>query len=86
MSNKSGRGSFNGATPYDFGGDWKPSELELERRLARRRKNQRNALIAALSSFLVLGTLTLIVVTSKYNTKDSTSSLLNCIVLIFRFF
>ena len=64
MSNKSGRGSFNGATPYDFGGDWSPSELELARRRARRRKNQRNALIAALSSFLVLGTLAIIVVTS----------------------
>ena len=65
MSNESGRGSFNGATPYDFGGDWSPSELELARRRARRSKNQRNALIAVLSSFLVLGTLAIIVVTSQ---------------------
>ena len=64
MSNKSWRGSFNGATPYDFGVDWTPSELELARRLARRKKNQRSALIAALSSSLVLGTLTIIVISS----------------------
>ena len=64
MSNKSGRGSNNGATPYDFGGAWSPSELELARRAARRKKNQRNALIAGLSSLVVLGALAIIVVTS----------------------
>jgi len=64
MKDKSGRGSNNGATPYDFGGEWTPSELEIARRLARKKKNQRSALIAALSSFLVLGTLVLVIVTS----------------------
>jgi polar amino acid transport system permease protein len=70
MTNNSGRGSSDGATPsesrptYDFGGAWSPSELELQRRLARKKRNQRSALIAALSSFLVLGILTLVIVTS----------------------
>jgi polar amino acid transport system permease protein len=64
MKDKSGRGSNNGATPYDFGGEWTPSELEIARRIARKKKNQRSALIAALSSFLVLGTLVLVIVTS----------------------
>jgi len=54
MSNKSGRGSYEGATPYDFGGPWSPSEIELARRQARKKRNQRSALVAALSSFLVL--------------------------------
>ncbi|MEY3156911.1 MAG: hypothetical protein RL257_931, partial [Actinomycetota bacterium] len=64
MKDKSGRGSDSGATPYDFGGPWQPSELELARRTARREKNKRNVLIAALSSFLVLGSLVLLIVTS----------------------
>ena len=70
MTNNSGRGSSDGATPsesrptYDFGGAWSPSELELRRRLARKKRNQRSALISALSSFLVLGILTLVIVTS----------------------
>jgi polar amino acid transport system permease protein len=64
MKDKSGRGSESGATPYDFGGPWKPSDLELLRRAARKEKNKRNALIAALSSFLVLGSLVLLIVTS----------------------
>jgi len=70
MKKNSGRGSFEGATPsefnsgYDFGGQWSPSELELARRQARKKKNQRSALIAALSSFLVLGTLVIVIVTS----------------------
>jgi len=56
MKKNSGRGSFDGATPsefnsgYDFGGQWSPSELELARRQARKKKNQRSALIATLSS------------------------------------
>ena len=64
MSNKSGRGSYEGATPYDFGGPWSPSEIELARRQARKKRNQRSALVAALSSFLVLGTFVIVVVTS----------------------
>ncbi|NDE71867.1 MAG: amino acid ABC transporter permease [Actinobacteria bacterium] len=66
MSDKSGRGSGSdsGAAPYDFGGPWQPSQIEITRRLARRKRNQRKALIAALSSFLVLGALTAITVTS----------------------
>ena len=65
MAKKSGRGS-NRATPssYNFGGSWSPSEIELARREARRARNKRSALIAALSSFLVLGTLGLVLVSS----------------------
>jgi polar amino acid transport system permease protein len=65
MAKKSGRGS-NRATPssYNFGGSWSPSEIELARREARRTRNKRSALIAALSSFLVLGTLGLVLVSS----------------------
>jgi polar amino acid transport system permease protein len=65
MAKKSGRGS-NRATPssYNFGGRWSPSEIELARREARRARNKRSAFIAALSSFLVLGTLCLVLVTS----------------------
>lgn len=66
MVEKSGRSSEQNsdATPYDFGGPWQPSRIELARRLARKRRNRRNALIAALSSAIVLGTLTIVVVTS----------------------
>lgn len=65
MSKKSGRSS-NRAAPssYDFGGSWSPSEIELARRQARRARNKKSALIAALSSFLVLGTLGLVLITS----------------------
>jgi polar amino acid transport system permease protein len=79
MTNNSGRGSSDGATPsesrptYDFGGAWSPSELELQRRLARKKRNQKSSLIAALSSFLVLGTLTIVIVTSPgYETLRNT--------------
>jgi len=66
MTDKSGRGSGSdsGAAPYDFGGPWQPSQIEITRRLARKKRNQRNASIAALSSFLVLGALAAIAVTS----------------------
>lgn len=50
--------------PYDFGGPWQPSNLEKLRRIARRKRNQRNAFIAALSSILVLGGLAIVAVTS----------------------
>lgn len=53
-----------GATPYDFGGPWEPSDHELARRAARKRRNKKNALIAIFSSVLVLGTLATVVVTS----------------------
>ena len=61
-----GRGSDinSGATPYNFGGEWKPSSIELSRRSARRIRNLRRIMIAALSSFLVLGALATILVTS----------------------
>ena len=53
-----------GATPYDFGGPWQPSEHELARRAARKKRNKKNALIASISSVLVLGTLAIVIVTS----------------------
>jgi len=71
MTNESSRGdsasSFDPSkqnNSYDFGGTWKPSELEQLRRKARSRKNRRNAFIAALSSIIVLGGLAVIAVTS----------------------
>ena len=66
MAKKSGRSSKRAApsSSYNFGGSWSPSEIELARRPARRARNKRSALIAALSSFLVLGTLGLVLVTS----------------------
>jgi polar amino acid transport system permease protein len=79
MTKNSGRGSFDGATPsesrhnYDFGGEWSPSAIELNRRAVRKQRNKRSALIAALSSFLVLGTLTIVIVTSPgYETLRNT--------------
>ena len=53
-----------GATPYDFGGPWQPSEHELARRAARKKRNKKNAVIASISSVLVLGTLAIVIVTS----------------------
>jgi polar amino acid transport system permease protein len=41
---------------------WQPSQIELARQAERSNKNSKNKWIAALSSFLVLGTLSLIVV------------------------
>jgi polar amino acid transport system permease protein len=66
MSNEIGRPSESdsGATPYNFGGEWKPSQLELDRRAARKARNRRNAAIAILSSIVVIGGLALIAVTS----------------------
>lgn len=66
MSENRGRGAGgnSGSTPYDFGGAWQPSEIELARRIARKKRNRKNALIAALSSLLVLGTLLTVLVTS----------------------
>jgi polar amino acid transport system permease protein len=71
MKNEASRGDsasqFNGASTekkYDFGGQWQPSDLEIARRAARAKRNKRSALIAALSSILVLGGLAIIAVTS----------------------
>jgi polar amino acid transport system permease protein len=71
MKNEASRGDsasqFNGAnsqSKYDFGGNWRPSDLEIARRAARAKRNKRSALIAALSSILVLGGLAIIAVTS----------------------
>ena len=57
-------GGESGVTPYDFGGKWQPSPHEQARRQARKHKNRRNALIAALSSLLVIGSLLIILFTS----------------------
>jgi polar amino acid transport system permease protein len=57
-------GDNSAATPYDFGGQWKPSEIELARRAARKKRNQRNAAIAAGSSAIVLGSLIVVLITS----------------------
>lgn len=43
---------------------WSPSDLELERRAGRSRRNRRNALIAVLSSAVVFTVLTIVLVTS----------------------
>jgi len=43
---------------------WSPSSRELERRELRRKISRKQALIAAVSSILVLGTLTIILITS----------------------
>jgi polar amino acid transport system permease protein len=43
---------------------WSPSSRELERRALRRKLSRKQAIIAAVSSILVLGTLTIILITS----------------------
>jgi len=43
---------------------WSPSSREIERRVLRRKLSRKQALIAAVSSILVLGTLTVILITS----------------------
>lgn len=66
MTENQGRriGGNSDPAPYDFGGSWQPSEIELTRRIARKKRNQRNALIAAVSSAAVLGTLIVVLITS----------------------
>ena len=66
MSESKGRriGDSSAPPPYDFGGTWQPSAIEASRRIARRRRNRKNVLIAALSSLLVIGTLITVLVTS----------------------
>ena len=58
-----GDGSSHSA-PYSFGGEWTPTAIEMERRASRKRTVRKNALVAALSSIFVLGTISSIVVTS----------------------
>ena len=50
--------------PISDPNNWQPSDLEKLRRRARQRKTKKNALIAAISSSLVLGTLALVLVNS----------------------
>ena len=66
MSESNGRriGDSSAPSSYDFGGKWQPSAIESSRRIARRRRNRKNVLIAALSSLLVIGTLITVLVTS----------------------
>ena len=66
MSQEVGRsnGGNSDAAPYSFGGEWTPSPIELGRRASRQAKGRRNALIATISSLVVLGTLAIVVVTS----------------------
>ena len=64
MSQESGRSFEDGAAPYSFGENWQVSELEIARRISRKKRNQKNILIATLSTVLVLGTLIAIIVTS----------------------
>ena len=54
----------DGRTFSRAGGEWEPSERELRRREYRRKAARKYALIAAASSFLVLGSLTIVLVTS----------------------
>lgn len=66
MSDNRGRGTGDNSrsAPYDFGGAWQPSEIEIARRIARKKRNRKNAFVAAFSSLLVLGTLLVVIVTS----------------------
>jgi polar amino acid transport system permease protein len=57
-------GDSSGVAPYDFGGQWQPSSHELARRANRKKKNNRNAIIATFSSVVVLGSLAIVIVTS----------------------
>ncbi len=50
--------------PISDPNNWQPSDLEKLRRRARQRKTKKNALIAAVSSSVVLGTLALVLVNS----------------------
>ena len=46
------------------GDSWKPSELEIKRRLIRKSQNQKRIIIASISSVVVIGTLVLLLVNS----------------------
>ena len=66
MSEELGRaaGTSPADAPYSFGGPWSPSDVELGRRAARKARLRKNAIVATLSTLLVLGTLAIIIVTS----------------------
>jgi polar amino acid transport system permease protein len=64
MSNEIRHSSDDGAVPYSFGENWQVSELEIARRLARKKRNQKNIIIATLSTLIVLGGLATVIVTS----------------------
>ena len=51
-------------TAPEMDGGWQPSEQELHRRKQRSARNRKNAVIAALSSIIVLGTLLIVLVNS----------------------
>lgn len=64
MSNEAGRSEDHHAAPYSFGENWQVSELELARRIARKKRNQKNILVATASSVLVIGGLIALLLTS----------------------
>lgn len=64
MSSELGRSDNEKSAPYSFGENWQISDLEVKRRLARKKRNQRKVLIAVLSSAIVLGSLLVILITS----------------------
>jgi polar amino acid transport system permease protein len=64
MSDKGGRSEDDHAAPYSFGENWQVSELELSRRFARKKRNQKNILIATASSVLVIGGVSALLLTS----------------------
>lgn len=51
-------------SPISDSENWQPSELERRRRVERQRKTRKNVLIAGISSVLVLGTFSIILVNS----------------------
>lgn len=56
--------SDDGGRASAFSHTWEPSALEISRRKVRKKQNQRNTLIAILSTVVVLGTLITLLVTS----------------------
>jgi len=63
-SQEQGAVSENGDRASAFSNIWEPSALEIARRKVRNKQNQRNTLIAVISTVLVLGTLITFLVTS----------------------
>jgi polar amino acid transport system permease protein len=64
LSEEGGRSEDDHAAPYSFGENWQVSELELSRRFARKKRNQKNILIATASSVLVIGGVSALLLTS----------------------
>ncbi len=63
-STEQGAVSDDGGRASAFSNTWAPSALEISRRKVRKKQNQRNTLIAILSTVIVLGTLITLLVTS----------------------